>query len=111
MDSTISRIAVYTRVSTHEQNPDMQLAEIREYVVRRGWVIAGEFSDVGVSGSRESRPELNRMMRDAHSRQFDAIVVWKLDRLGRSLKYLVTTIEHKCRYHNDADEEIDGDLL
>lgn len=98
MESTIGRIAIYTRVSTHDQNPEMQLAEIREYAARRGWVVAAEYSDVGVSGSKESRPELNRMIRDAHARRFDAIVVWKLDRLGRSLKHLVNTLEDLASY-------------
>lgn len=98
MESTIGRIAIYTRVSTHDQNPDMQLAEIREYASRRGWIVAGEYSDVGVSGSKESRPELNRMILEAHARRFDAIVVWKLDRLGRSLRHLVITIEDLAAY-------------
>jgi DNA invertase Pin-like site-specific DNA recombinase len=63
-----------------------------------GWHIAGEYVDVGMSGSKESRPQLNRMLRDAHARRFDAIVCWKLDRLGRSLKHLVTTIEDLAAY-------------
>jgi DNA invertase Pin-like site-specific DNA recombinase len=99
MDSPISRIAIYARVSTlNGQNPEMQLAEIREYVARRGWEVAGEYVDIGISGSKESRPELNRMMKDAHARRYDAVVVWKLDRLGRSLKHLVTTIEDLAAY-------------
>ncbi len=95
MESTvIKRVALYARVSTlNGQNPDMQLAELREYAQRRGWEVAGEYVDLGVSGSKESRPELNRMLKDAHARSFDAIACWKLDRLGRSLKHLVTTIE------------------
>jgi DNA invertase Pin-like site-specific DNA recombinase len=99
MDSSINRIAIYARVSTlNGQNPELQLAEIREYAARRGWTIAGEYVDLGVSGSKESRPELNRMLRDAHRRSFDAVVCWKLDRLGRSLKHLVTTIEDLAAY-------------
>lgn len=90
----IARIALYARVSTlNGQNPELQLAEIREHAARRGWQIAGEYVDIGVSGSKESRPQLNRMIADAHRRRFDAVVTWKLDRLGRSLKHLVTTIE------------------
>ena len=61
---------------------------LREYAGRRGWKITAEYVDVGVRGSRESRPELNRMLAAAHSRAFDAVVCWKLDRLGRSLKHL-----------------------
>ena len=99
MESTLSRIAIYARVSTlNGQNPEMQLAEIREYAARRGWEIAGEYVDLGVSGSKESRPQLNRMLQDAHRRRFDAVLVWKLDRLGRSLKHLVTTIEDLAAY-------------
>jgi DNA invertase Pin-like site-specific DNA recombinase len=70
----------------------MQLAELREYAQRRGWHVTNEYVDLGVSGSRESRPEFNRMMADAHSRAFDAIACWKLDRMGRSLKHLVNTL-------------------
>ena len=98
MEPTIGRIAIYARVSTNEQHPEMQLAEIREYASRRGWTVAGEYIDIGVSGSKESRPELNRMMKDAHARRFDAVVCWKLDRLGRSLKHLVTLIEDLAAY-------------
>jgi DNA invertase Pin-like site-specific DNA recombinase len=95
----IARIALYARVSTlNGQNPEMQLAELREYAQRRGWEVAGEYVDLGVSGSKDSRPELNRMMADAHARKFDGIAVWKLDRLGRSLKHLVTTIEDLGHY-------------
>jgi DNA invertase Pin-like site-specific DNA recombinase len=95
----IKRIALYARVSTlNGQNPEMQLAELREYAQRRGWEVAGEYVDLGVSGSKDSRPELNQMMADAHARRFDGIAVWKLDRLGRSLKHLVTTIEDLQAY-------------
>lgn len=93
------RIVLYARVSTlNGQNPEMQLAELREYAQRRGWTIAGEYVDIGVSGSKESRPELNKMLAAAHARAFDGVLVWKLDRLGRSLKHLVTTIEDLSAY-------------
>jgi DNA invertase Pin-like site-specific DNA recombinase len=95
----IKRIAIYARVSTlNGQNPQLQLDELREYAQRRGWEVAGEYTDLGVSGSKDSRPELNRMLKAAHMREFDAIAVWKLDRLGRSLKHLVTTIEDLSCY-------------
>ena len=87
------RAALYARVSTlNGQHPEMQLAELREYASRRGWEIAGEYVDEGVSGSKESRPELNRLMADAHRRQFDIVLVWKIDRFGRSLKHLVNAL-------------------
>jgi len=87
------RAALYARVSTlNGQHPEMQLAELREYASRRGWEIMGEYVDEGVSGSKESRPELNRLMADAHRRQFDIVLVWKIDRFGRSLKHLVNAL-------------------
>lgn len=90
----IIRCGVYARVSTvgNGQSPEMQLRELREYCERRGWQIAGEYVDAGVSGAKESRPELNRLMSAAKQRQFDAVLVWKLDRFGRSLRHLVNSI-------------------
>ena len=89
----MTRVSLYARVSTlHDQDPEMQLRELREYAGRRGWEIADEYVDQGVSGSKESRPELNRLMADAHRRSFDAVLVWKIDRFGRSLKHLVTAL-------------------
>jgi DNA invertase Pin-like site-specific DNA recombinase len=88
------RVALYGRVSTLDKGQDvnLQLNELREYSDRRGWKISGEYVDNGVSGAKESRPELNRLMADAKKRKFDAIAVWKLDRFGRSLKHLVITL-------------------
>jgi DNA invertase Pin-like site-specific DNA recombinase len=70
----------------------MQLAELREYASRRGWQIIEEYTDQGVSGCKESRPALNRLMSDACRRRFDAILVWKIDRFGRSLRHLVNSL-------------------
>ncbi len=87
------RIGVYARVSTlNGQNPETQLLELREYASHRRWQIEGEYVDVGVSGSKCSRPSLNRLMAHAHQRRFDGILVWKLDRFGRSLRHLVTAL-------------------
>ena len=89
----ITQVALYARVSTlNNQDPEMQLAELREYAARRGWQIVEEFTDQGVSGCRESRPALNRLMADACRRRFDAVLVWKIDRFGRSLKHLVNAL-------------------
>src|ERR1700680_2303330 len=89
----IARVALYARVSTlNNQDPEMQLSELREYAERRGWQIVEEFTDQGVSGCKESRPALNRLMSDACRRRFDAILVWKIDRFGRSLKHLVNSL-------------------
>ena len=88
-----TRIGLYARVSTlNGQHPEMQMDELREYAARRGWLIAGEYVDEGVSGSKESRPALNRLLADARQRKLDAVLVWKLDRFGRSLKHLVNTL-------------------
>jgi DNA invertase Pin-like site-specific DNA recombinase len=87
-------VAVYARVSTADkgQDPEMQLRELREYCERRGWKIADEYVDTGVSGSKDSRPALNRLMADTHRRRFDSVLVWKIDRFGRSLKHLVNAL-------------------
>src|SRR5215472_4035507 len=87
--------ALYARVSTRDkrQNPELQLDELREYAAKRGWLVAGEFVDVGVSGSKDSRPQLDTMMQLAKARKIDVIAVWKLDRFGRSLRHLVDSLE------------------
>jgi DNA invertase Pin-like site-specific DNA recombinase len=93
------RIAIYARVSTmNGQHPEMQLAELREYAARRGWEIAEEYVDSGVSGAKESRPALNRLMVDAHRRRFDIVACWKIDRFGRSLKHLVNALANLDSY-------------
>lgn len=88
------RVALYARVSTADkgQDPEMQLSELREYARARGFTVYREFVDRGISGSKESRPQLDRMMADAQQRKFDVLAVWKIDRLGRSLKHLVVTL-------------------
>lgn len=89
------RAAVYARVSTtgNGQNPEMQLREVREYILRRGWDAAGEYVDSGISGAKERRPELDRLMAAARRRQFDAVVVYRYDRFARSLRHLVNALE------------------
>lgn len=91
--STSTRVAVYSRVSTSDQDCEVQLGELRVYVARRGWTVAEEYVDHGVSGTRSSRPALDRLLTDARRRKFDVVVVWALDRFGRSLRHLVTTID------------------
>jgi len=70
----------------------MQLRELREYAARRGWEVVGEYVDHGISGAKESRPELNRLMLDARHRAIDSVAVWKSDRFARSLKMLVVSL-------------------
>jgi DNA invertase Pin-like site-specific DNA recombinase len=88
-----TRVALYARVSTSngQQDPEMQLRELREYAKLRELTIAGEYVD-RMSGSKDSRPALNRLMADASRRKFDAVLVWKLDRFGRSLRHLVNAL-------------------
>lgn len=87
------KAAIYARVSTLDQQPENQLAELRRYVAARGWDAAVEYVDHGVSGSKESRPALDRLVKDGRRRKFDVLVTWKLDRLGRNLKHLITFLE------------------
>lgn len=89
------KAAIYARVSTTGgQSPEMQLRELRQYAKRRGWKVAGEYVDQGVSGAKDSRPELNRLVADAHRRRFDAVVVWKFDRFARSVSHLLRALEN-----------------
>src|ERR1700730_3354193 len=90
--STI-RVSLYARVSTcnGQQDPELQLRELREYARLRGLTIVGEDVDRS-SCSKDSRPALNRLMADASQRKFDAVLVWRLDRFGRSLRHLVNAL-------------------
>jgi len=87
------KIAIYARVSTAEQDASLQLQELRKHAADKGFYVVGEYVDLGVSGSKESRPQLNRLMVDAQAKLFDAVLVWKLDRFGRSLKHLVNALD------------------
>lgn len=82
------KAVIYARVSTSDQNCESQLKEIREYLSRMGWENAGEFVDTGFSGSKASRPALDQLMKDSSLRKFDCVVVYKLDRFGRSVLHL-----------------------
>jgi DNA invertase Pin-like site-specific DNA recombinase len=88
------RAALYARVSTlnNGQSPEMQIRDFTEYCQRRGWT-ATEYVDVGVSGAKDRRPELDRLMVDAHRRCFDVVVVWKFDRFARSVSHLLRALE------------------
>jgi DNA invertase Pin-like site-specific DNA recombinase len=90
------RAAIYARVSTsnHGQDVSMQTRELREYCERRGWKIVCEFCDVGISGTKEKRPELDKLLADAQRRRFDAVIVWKFDRFARSVSHLLRALEN-----------------
>lgn len=88
------KIAIYARVSTNNkgQDVDMQLIDMRNCIEPKGWSLFKEYVDRGVSGSKSSRPQLDKLMRDAAEKKFDAVLVWKLDRFGRSVRHLVNAI-------------------
>ena len=87
------RIGIYARVSTKDQSCELQVRDLRAYCAARGFNLVREYVDVGQSGAKDSRPELNKLMDDARKRQFDAIVVWRFDRFARSTKHLLLALE------------------
>ncbi len=90
-----NRVAIYARVSTTDKGQDveLQLRELRAFTQTRGWGIHQEYLDEGVSGSRFHRPALDRLLTACRRRQVDIVLVWRLDRLGRSLKHLIMTLD------------------
>jgi len=94
-EPTTVRAAIYARVSTLNggQDSSMQTRELEEYCQRKGWQIHDIYVDNGVSGKKDSRPQLNRMMQDAHERRFDVVVVWRFDRFARSVSHLLRALE------------------
>jgi putative DNA-invertase from lambdoid prophage Rac len=92
------KAAIYARVSTSDQNCELQLRELREYIARRNWTNAGEYIDSGVSGTKASRPALDRLMLAASRREVDGILVWKIDRFGRSVLHLSQALAQLTTY-------------
>jgi site-specific DNA recombinase len=86
-------VALYARCSTTDQSTDLQVEAIRDYVKLRGWRVAEEYVDDGVSGAKSSRPALDRLVADARAGKFRVVVVHKLDRFGRSTVHMLSTIE------------------
>jgi len=89
------RVALYARVSTSNKGQDvgLQLDELRQVAGQRGWVVHAEYVDEGISGSKDSRPELDRMMAAARAGKLDLVAVWKFDRFARSTSHLVTALD------------------
>jgi DNA invertase Pin-like site-specific DNA recombinase len=89
------KAALYARVSTqnHHQDPEVQLRELREHCQRKGWEIVNEYVDRGISGTKESRPQLNQLMTDAEFKRFDVVLVWKFDRFARSTRHLLNALD------------------
>ena len=86
------RVAIYARVSTKDQDVELQLVELRNYVKDRNWTVYKEYVDIGQSGAKDSRPQLNQLMTDAKRKRFDVVLCWKFDRYARSLKHLVDSL-------------------
>jgi DNA invertase Pin-like site-specific DNA recombinase len=88
----IKNAAIYARVSTTDQDCEMQLRDLRSYCESRGWK-AAEYVDVGVSGSKASREQLDRLMKDARQRKVDVVLCWRFDRFARSTRHLLDALE------------------
>ena len=89
----MKRAALYMRVSTVDQHPQNQLNVLRHFAARRGFQIVEEYTDHGVSGTKARRPALDKMLRDAHRRRFDAVIVWACDRLARNTKHFLQVLD------------------
>ena len=103
------RAAIYVRVSTDKQTVENQIRELRQIAERRGWEVVEEYRDAGISGAkgRENRPGLDQMLKDASKRRFDVVMAWAIDRLGRSLIDLLSTIQtlEACRADLYLDQQ------
>ena len=93
MSKPLSRAAIYARVSTKDQDAQLQVEELRRLAQQRGWCVADEYVDEGVSGSKASRPELDRLMADARAGRLDVVAVWRFDRFARSTQHLLQALE------------------
>ena len=98
MKNTNKTVAIYARVSTDKQKVDMQLQELRLFVKRSGWTIYNEYIDHGFTGANTNRPAFNIMMDEAKKRKFNILLIWKLDRLSRSMKDLINTLDELGHY-------------
>lgn len=89
------RVAFYSRVSTTHQNVELQEREIKAYLQSKPdeYILIEGYSDIGISGSKSSRPELNRLLEDAKTGKFEVLIIWKMDRLGRSLSHLIKLVD------------------
>lgn len=85
------KVAIYCRVSTEEQHADKQETELTNFALKHNHEIVKVYSDV-ISGSKDSRPALNKLVTDAFNKDFEAVICWKLDRLGRSLSHLIDVV-------------------
>ena len=98
----MKRVAIYGRVSTSGQSTDIQLQECRGYAERSGYTVVAEYTDT-ISGitSKDDRQALSQLLEDAFLRKFDTVVVYSIDRLGRSLKHCLEILETLKSHHCD----------
>ena len=87
------KVALYARVSTDSQDPELQLSALRSHAANRGWEIVQEYVDVGFSGAKERRPALDRLVKDAWGGDFRAVLVWRFDRFARSVEHLIKALQ------------------
>jgi DNA invertase Pin-like site-specific DNA recombinase len=94
MNNNKIRVGLYARISTSDkgQTPELQLTPLREYCKARGWTVSGEYVDKGISAVKDRRPQLDKLVNDAKKRRLDYVLVWRLDRWGRSLKHLINSL-------------------
>jgi DNA invertase Pin-like site-specific DNA recombinase len=92
---TSHRVAIYARVSTsnHGQDVQVQTRELEQFTEARDWQLVESYLDIGISGAKDKRPQLDRLMADAHRRKFDVVAVWKFDRFARSVSHLLRALE------------------
>ena len=109
-DGTLT--ALYLRVSTADQKPDLQYDGLRSYAARAGLHVVRDYCDVGVSGRREGRPQLNALMAAPRNREIDCVLVWKFDRFARSTRHLLAALEefnHLSVRFVSVQDQIDTD--
>ena len=89
------RAAIYARVSTSNPAHDVttHTRELDQFAQARGWQLIDSYLDIGISGTKDKRPQLDRLMADAHKRRFDVVIVWKFDRFARSVSHLLRALE------------------
>jgi DNA invertase Pin-like site-specific DNA recombinase len=94
--NSLTRVAIYGRVSTtnHGQDVQVQTRDLEQFAQVRGWCLVDSYLDIGISGAKDKRPELDRLMADAHRRKFDVVIVWKFDRFARSVSHLLRALEN-----------------
>jgi len=91
------RCGLYSRVSTRDQDNEVQLIQIRQWVAAHGWTVSHEYTDT-ISGAKFTRKGMDAMLQDAKAGRFDMLVVWKLDRLGRSVSHLLALLDELRGY-------------